>query len=97
MGSIIMGAVLYALPYLIKGYHENRLEKLKAKDIVAPEIVSIQEKAEPILTSFTLGEMLAEHKAKLGVFGCHSHVTTQWKGHSDTNSCSVQCGNHRLC
>jgi hypothetical protein len=66
--GIIMGVILYALPYLIKGYHENRLEKLKEHDIVAPEVISIQAVVDPILEEADLGKRLAEHRAKDSYF-----------------------------
>ena len=69
--SIIMSAVLFALPYLIKNFHENRLERLKEKDFTPPEVLSIQEKVSPLLSQRGFGQLLAEHQGQNSYFAVY--------------------------
>ena len=71
--SIIIAAVLFALPYLIKNFHENRLERLKAKDFLPPEVLQIQAKVTPLIDQLSLGELLAEHQSLDSYFAVYQN------------------------
>lgn len=73
--SIIMSVVLFALPYLIKNFHEKRLERLKERDFVPPEVLNIQTRVESLISQLSFGTLLAEHQSTDGYFAVFQNET----------------------